>query len=97
MDDTRTVKVTIAGKAYLFAHLTQSQREVLTLLDTSTEEDAKEALHVMRKLLRRAAGAEQWSELRDRMVDNEVTISDILGSVEELVKEATERIGNDAQ
>ncbi|MFI8294026.1 hypothetical protein ACIGBL_33310 [Streptomyces sp. NPDC085614] len=83
MDDTKTFKIQLKGKAYDWRPITSEQLERLQLV-IAMQASNERMLRVVARILAESAGPEQWETLSDRIVDGEISMSELLDHLQKV-------------
>jgi len=77
MDDTKTFKIQLKGRAYDWAPITPAQLERMQLV-LAMDASSERILRVITRIVAASAGPEQWETLSDRIVDGEIGMDDLV-------------------
>lgn len=77
MDDTKQYTIQIKGTAYKFKPLPEDDLARIQLV-LNMNASVTKVLKAVTRMLRDSAGAEVWDELTDRLINEEVTLDEIV-------------------
>lgn len=85
MDDTKTFKIQLKGKAYDWAPITSEQLERMQLV-LAMGASPERILRVITRILESSAGEQQWETLSDRIVDGEIGMEDLVDHLQKIAQ-----------
>lgn len=96
MGDEKHYTIQIKGTAYRFDPVTSEDATMLATV-INMNADPTKTIKAMTRVMGRAAGAEQWDAVTDRLIAGEITLKDLMDAFKKLSNRTAKDAPADAE